>query len=179
MGPPKTLRKQFAILARRTEDCRKGAEQIARELGLAALLRQEWDLTEANNWLSSASSDDKLSRRFLNWYKCLFPATFRRCNSQRKRTRVVEVTLWLGRLTLRPECDHIIRSISHRLWHSYSFITGFTVPSYFKTRFAYTSWVFFYVTARRRSIFQRWWWWRAEPAHFSVDVTVSASEHES
>ena len=40
-GPPKTLRKQLAKIARRTEDCRKGTEQIARELGLAALLRQE------------------------------------------------------------------------------------------------------------------------------------------
>ena len=40
-GPPKTLRKQLAKFARRTEDCRKRAEQIARELGLAALLRQE------------------------------------------------------------------------------------------------------------------------------------------
>ena len=40
-GPPKTLRRQLAKFARRTEDCRKGAEQIARELGLAALLRQE------------------------------------------------------------------------------------------------------------------------------------------
>ena len=29
---------------------------------------------------------------------------FRKWNSQRKWKRVVEVTLWLGRLSLRPEC---------------------------------------------------------------------------
>ena len=40
-GPPKTLRKQLAKFARHTEDCRKRAEQLAKELGFAALLRQE------------------------------------------------------------------------------------------------------------------------------------------
>jgi len=40
-GPPKTLRKQLAKFARRTEDCRKQAAWIAGDLGLATFLRQE------------------------------------------------------------------------------------------------------------------------------------------
>jgi len=40
-GPPKTLQKQLAKFARRTENCRQRAEHIARELGLAAFLRPE------------------------------------------------------------------------------------------------------------------------------------------
>ena len=40
-GPPETLRKQLAKFARRTENCRKQAERVARELGLTAFLRQE------------------------------------------------------------------------------------------------------------------------------------------
>ena len=40
-GPPKTLRKQMAKFARRTEACRMRAEEIARELGLAAFFRPE------------------------------------------------------------------------------------------------------------------------------------------
>ena len=40
-GPPKTLRKQLAKFAKRTESCRKEAEKIARELGFTALLRSE------------------------------------------------------------------------------------------------------------------------------------------
>ena len=40
-GPPKTLQKQLAKLARRTETCRKQAEKIAKELGLSALLRPD------------------------------------------------------------------------------------------------------------------------------------------
>ena len=39
--PPKTLRKQLTKLARRTDACRKRAEEMAIELGLAALLRPE------------------------------------------------------------------------------------------------------------------------------------------
>ncbi len=40
-GPPKTLRKQLAKFARRTEACRQRAEKIAMEIGLAAFLRPE------------------------------------------------------------------------------------------------------------------------------------------
>lgn len=40
-GPPKSLRKQLAKPARRTEACRMRAKEIASELGLAALLRPE------------------------------------------------------------------------------------------------------------------------------------------
>ena len=40
-GPPKTLQKQFAKFARRTSECRRHAEQLAAELGLAGFLRQE------------------------------------------------------------------------------------------------------------------------------------------
>ena len=40
-GPPKTLQKQLAKFARRTEQCRPQAEQLATELGFAGFLRQE------------------------------------------------------------------------------------------------------------------------------------------
>ena len=40
-GPPKTLQKQLAKFARRTNDCRLKAERLAIELGLAAFLRPE------------------------------------------------------------------------------------------------------------------------------------------
>ena len=40
-GPPKTLRTQLAKSAARTNDCRKKAMQIAKELGLAGFVRQE------------------------------------------------------------------------------------------------------------------------------------------
>ena len=40
-GPPRTLRKQLAKFARRTEACRQQSEKIAMELGLAAFLRPE------------------------------------------------------------------------------------------------------------------------------------------
>ena len=40
-GPPKTLRKQLAKFASRTNACRKQVEKIARELGLATFLRTE------------------------------------------------------------------------------------------------------------------------------------------
>jgi hypothetical protein len=40
-GPPKTLRKQLAKFARRTQACRQRAELIAAELGLADFLRPE------------------------------------------------------------------------------------------------------------------------------------------
>jgi len=40
-GPPKTLQKQLAKFARRTQDCRLLAEQLARELGLAGFLRED------------------------------------------------------------------------------------------------------------------------------------------
>ena len=40
-GPPKTLQKQLAKFARRTKACRRKAEQLATELGFAALLRPE------------------------------------------------------------------------------------------------------------------------------------------
>ena len=40
-GPPKTLSKQLAKFAARTDTCRKQAEKIANELGLAAFVRPE------------------------------------------------------------------------------------------------------------------------------------------
>ena len=40
-GPPKTLRTQLAKFASRTNACRKQAEKIAEELGLAGFIRQE------------------------------------------------------------------------------------------------------------------------------------------
>ena len=40
-GPPKTLRKQLATFAKRTEACRQEAKKMAMELGLANFLRQE------------------------------------------------------------------------------------------------------------------------------------------
>ena len=40
-GPPKSLRKQLAKFASRTDECRKQAEKIARELGLAEFVRTE------------------------------------------------------------------------------------------------------------------------------------------
>ena len=40
-GPPKTLRTQLAKFASRTNACRKQAEKIAKDLGLAGFIRQE------------------------------------------------------------------------------------------------------------------------------------------
>ena len=40
-GPPKTLRKQLAKFAKRTETCRQESKTIAMELGLAGFLRPE------------------------------------------------------------------------------------------------------------------------------------------
>ena len=40
-GPPKTLRTQLAKFASRTNACRRQAEKIAQELGLAAFVRPE------------------------------------------------------------------------------------------------------------------------------------------
>ena len=40
-GPPKTLRRQLAKFASRTNVCRKQAEKIAQELGLVAFVRPE------------------------------------------------------------------------------------------------------------------------------------------
>ena len=37
-GPPKTLRQQLRKFAKRTEACRKQAEQLAKELGLESFL---------------------------------------------------------------------------------------------------------------------------------------------
>ncbi len=39
-GPPKSLKKQLAMFARRTAGCRKKAAQLAGELGLGHLLRR-------------------------------------------------------------------------------------------------------------------------------------------
>ena len=40
-GPPKTLCAQLAKFASRTNACRKQAEKIAKDLGLASFIRQE------------------------------------------------------------------------------------------------------------------------------------------